>query len=97
MINLRSNLHLALLSYYFNNPKAEHYVRELSRILSFDVAHLSRELNLLSRSELFTSTERGHEKYFCLNRNYPLYDELERLTFFFVDKKSTKKNKIRRV
>lgn len=89
MINLRSELHLTLLGYYFKNPNAEHYVRELSRMLSVDVAHVSRELNLLACAGLFLSAERGQEKHFRLNRKYPLYKELEKLVFYTVDKKST--------
>lgn len=88
-VNFRSKLHQALLHYYFSNPGAEHYLRELSRILSFDATHLSRELNLLTRFGLFVSFTRGHEKYFRLNRRYPLYNELRTITKHIVAKKTT--------
>ena len=96
MINLRSELHLELLGYYFKNPEAEHYVRELSRILSVDVAHLSRELNILATSGIFISSNRGQEKHFRLNGDHPLYNELKSLVAYSVDKKSTEGKNSRR-
>lgn len=88
-VNFRSKLHQELLNYYFSNPNAEHYVRELSRILSFDATHLSRELGLLTGAGLFVSFKRGHEKYFRLNPNHLLYDEFRRITKYVVAKKAT--------
>jgi DNA-binding transcriptional ArsR family regulator len=86
-INFRSKLHQALLGYYFLNPGAGHYVRELSRELSFSVSLLSRELNALTRSGVLLSSKIGREKYFRLNRRHPLYDEFQKITKFIVRKK----------
>ena len=92
-VNFRSKLHQDLLNYYFSNPGAEHYVRELSRILSFDATHLSRELGLLTDAGLFISFKRGHEKYFRLNRNHSLYNEFRNITKYVVAKKATSKKR----
>jgi len=92
-VNFRSKLHQALLNYYFSNPGAEHYIRELSRILSFDATYLSRELNLLTSFGLFASFKRGHEKYFRLNRNHPLCNEFRNITKYVVAKKATTRRK----
>lgn len=92
-VNFRSKLHLALLSYYFAHPHAKHYVRDLSRILSFNATFLSRELNTLTRSGIFLTSTRGREKYFRLNQKYPLSKELEKITAHFVAKKATNRNK----
>lgn len=75
-INFRSKLHQKLLRYYFDNPDAEYYVRELSRTLSFDVSIISRELKEFVRYGIFISWERGHEKYFRLNKKYQFYNEI---------------------
>jgi hypothetical protein len=88
-VNFRSKLHQALLAHYFSSPGAEYYLRELSRILSFDAAHLSRELNALSRSGIFLVSRRGREKYFRLNQSHPLYNEFQRITKYIVAKKAT--------
>ena len=76
MINFRSKLHRDLLGYYFKNPHAEHYLRELSRMLSFDVAHLSQELGKFVRDGLFVARTSGREKFFRLNQAHPLASEL---------------------
>jgi hypothetical protein len=93
-INFRSKLHQALLDYYFSNPEAEYYVRELSKILSFDATYLSRELNLLTSFGIFTSFKRGHEKYFRLNQNHQLYNEFRKITKYLVAKKATNRRRV---
>ncbi|MDP3948860.1 MAG: helix-turn-helix domain-containing protein [bacterium] len=75
-INFRSKIDQKLLGYYFANPGAEHYLRELSRIISFNVSFLSRELKILTKNGIFISTKRGREKYFRLNQKHPLYNEI---------------------
>ena len=90
MINFRSELHRELLGYYFANPKAEHYVRELAKLLSVDGANLSRELNLLAGAKIFTFSRRGREKYFSINPGHPLYEELKKVTAYIVSEKQAK-------
>lgn len=94
-INFRSKLHQALLEHYFLNPRAEYYVRDLSRILSFDVAFLSRELATLTRAGIFVSFIRNRQKYFRLNHGYPLYNEIKNITMHVVAKKATKRGDAR--
>jgi predicted nucleotidyltransferase len=76
MIRLRSQPRRRLLAYYFTNPEASHYVRELARLLEVDASNLGRELAQLQKEGLFVAETRGREKYFRLNRNYPLYAEV---------------------
>lgn len=79
-INFRSKIDQKLLGYYFANPRAEHYSRELSRILSFNAASLSRELKSLTHYGIFISFKHGREKYFRLNQKHPLYNEIKAIT-----------------
>ena len=76
-INFRSKLHLKLLGYYFSNPNAEYYVRELARTLSFNGTYISRELRIFTRHGIFISSERNRQKYYRLNQKYPLYNEIK--------------------
>jgi len=85
MINLKSQLHRSLLGYYFANPNAEHYVRELSRLLSGDVANLSRELNQLTRSGIFIASLRGRQKFFRLNHAHPLFRKFRKLVLEMIN------------
>jgi len=76
MLDLRSKARQRLLAYYFTNPAARHHLRDLADQLSIDPSNLSRELRRLEREGLFRSELSGRQKYFQLNRQYPLYREI---------------------
>lgn len=74
MLNLHSKARL--LSYYFTNPTARLHVRDLAMRLGVDASNLSKELRRLEREGLFLSEVSGRQKYFRLNRKYPLLAEV---------------------
>lgn len=76
MIDLGSRLRRDLLGYYFTNPQASHYLRELARRLDADPANLARQLARLEDAGLFVSERRGRQKYYRLNRHYALFEEV---------------------
>jgi predicted nucleotidyltransferase len=76
MLDLRSKARQRLLAYYFTNPTARHHLRDLAERLSIDPSNLSRELRRLEGEGLFRSEVSGRQKYFQLNREYPLFDEV---------------------
>lgn len=73
----KSELRRKLLAYFFTNPESNLYLREIATILKEDPGNLSKELLRLSKEGIFIATVRGNQKYFSLNKNYPLYQELE--------------------
>jgi len=79
MLNLRSQARRRLLTYYFTNPTAHHHLRDLAERLSTDPSNLSKELRRWEREGLFRSEVSGRQKYFQLNRGYPLFDEVRRI------------------
>ena len=76
MLDLRSKARRRLLAYYFTNPAARHHLRDLAHRLSIDPSNLSRELRRLERDGLFQAEVSGRQKYFHLNREYPLFSEV---------------------
>ena len=78
MFDLRSKARQRLLAYYFTNPTARHHLRDLAERLSIDPSNLSKELGRLEREGLFRSEVIGRQKYFQLNRQYPLFDEVRK-------------------
>ena len=76
MLDLRSDARRRLLAYYFTNPAARHHLRDLAERLSADPSNLSKELRRLEREGLFRSEISGRQKYFQLNNQYPLFDEV---------------------
>ncbi|MBI4368123.1 MAG: hypothetical protein HY588_01875 [Candidatus Omnitrophica bacterium] len=65
-----------LLFYFFGHPRSELYLREIAVLLALDPANLSRELQDLEGEGIFRSRTSGNRKYFSLNRDYSLYDEM---------------------
>jgi predicted nucleotidyltransferase len=76
MLDLHSKARQRLLTYYFTNPTARHHLRDLAGRLSIDPSNLSKELGRLEREGLFRSEVSGRQKYFQLNREYPLFGEV---------------------
>lgn len=79
MLDLRSSARRRLLGYYFTNPKARLHLRGLALQLSVDPSNLSKELARLEREGLFRSEVTGRQKYFQLNRGYPLFGEVRQI------------------
>jgi predicted nucleotidyltransferase len=79
MLDLRSKGRRRLLAFYFTNPKARYHLRSLAERLSIDPSNLSRELRRLEREGLFRSEMSGRQKYFQLNHEYFLFDEVRRI------------------
>jgi len=77
----KSKLRSHLLVLYFSHPEKEYYLRELERILQKPVAYISRELLRLEKTGLFISQFKGKQKYFSLNKKYPLYEDIKRIIF----------------
>src|ERR1700678_2587104 len=76
MLDLRSKARQQLLAYYFTTPTARHHLRDLAERLGIDPSNLSKELGRLERDGLFRSEVIGRQKYFQLNREYPLFNEV---------------------
>jgi predicted nucleotidyltransferase len=76
MLDLRSKARQRLLGYYFTNPAARLHLRDLAGRLDIDPSNLSKELHRLVREGLFRSEVNGRQKYFQLNRKYPLFEEV---------------------
>jgi predicted nucleotidyltransferase len=79
MLGFRSKARQQLLAYYFTNPTARHHLRDLAERLGIDPSNLSKELGRLEREGLFASEVSGRQKYFQLNREYPLFDEVRKI------------------
>lgn len=76
MFGLRSKARQRLLGYYFANPTARLHLRDLAERLNVDPSNLSKQLVRLEREGLFRSEVNGRQKYFQLNREYPLFAEV---------------------
>lgn len=79
MIQLRSQITIKLLNYYFTNPRARNYINELARILGVDVGNLSRKLKELEGEGIIISEFSGNQRYYFLNKKYPFLQEFKKM------------------
>jgi len=79
MFNFKSQITQKLLSYYFTNPTKRHYINELARILGLDLGNLSRKLKQLELEGILASEFLGKQKYYFLNKKYPLLRETKKM------------------
>ena len=79
MLNLKSELTIKLFGYYFINPEARHYIRELAEILKLDPGNLSKKMTELSKEGLFIAHKEGNNLFYALNKQFPLLKEYQNI------------------
>ena len=77
----KSRLRNKILLHFFTNTDDEMYLREMALRLKEDPGNLSKELSKLEQEGVFISQFRGKQKYFFLNKSYPLFNELKSIIF----------------
>lgn len=77
----KSRLRNKILLHFFTNIDDEIYLREMALRLKEDPGNLSKELSRLEKEGIFISQFRGKQKYFFLNKAYPLFNELKSIIF----------------
>ncbi len=82
MLNInKSQLRTKLLRLYFSRPQKEYYIRELERLISKPASNIHQELKRLEKMGLFKSQFKGKQRYYSLNKDYPLYKEIKSIVF----------------
>jgi len=72
-----SRVRIKVILFFITHPHDSLYVRELARELDELAAAIGRELVNLEKAGLLTSHLRGKQKYFALNMQFPIIDELK--------------------
>lgn len=79
MFSLRSKITQRVLSHFMLHEGAELYVNEMARRLEVDAGNLLRKLKGLEAEGILKSRVRGKERYYSLNRVYPLLKEYRKI------------------
>jgi len=79
MISIRSKITKDILNYLFLNPGESLYVNEIARILGADKRNLVKKLKELEATGILSSFTRGNQKFYGLNREYPLLAEYKKI------------------
>jgi len=88
----KSRLRNKILLHFFTNTDDEMYLREMALTLKEDPGNLSKELSKLEKEGIFISQFRGKQKYFFLNKKYPLFNELKSIIFKTIGIKGSLQN-----
>lgn len=79
MLEYRSKITQKVLGYYFLNPERSHYINEFADLLSVDPGNLFRKLKELELEGILISETHGNQRYFSLNKKYPLLHEVKKI------------------
>jgi predicted nucleotidyltransferase len=79
MFKLNSKIEITILGYFFINDSAKKYINELAKILKVNPANLDKKLKELEKEGVLASETSGNQKYFYLNKRYPLLKEVKKI------------------
>lgn len=74
-----SRTRVKLLRLFFTHQDDEYYVREISRNIDEQINSVRRELQNLEEMEMVSSRSRDKKKYYKVNKDHHLFDELKQL------------------
>lgn len=72
-----SKTRVKILTLFTINPQKEMFVREISRNINENINAVRRELSNLEQIGLLKSKKEGNMKYYSVNRDFPIYEELK--------------------
>ncbi|MBF0479029.1 MAG: nucleotidyltransferase domain-containing protein [Candidatus Omnitrophica bacterium] len=75
MISLRSKITQSVLNYFMLQQGAEIYVSDFARITQLESGNLTRKLADLEKDGILKSRWQGNQRYYSLNKNFPLLKE----------------------
>ena len=79
MISLKSKISQAVLGHFFLHDDHKLYAGEMVKMLNVDKRNLAKKLHEIVNEGLLTSERQGHEVYYRLNKEYPLFNEYKKI------------------
>jgi len=74
-----SRTRVKLITLFTTTPEKDFYLRELERETNENVNSIRRELNNLEKMGLLKKKQRGNQKFYSINRNSPIFEDLKRI------------------
>ena len=78
---VRSKTTRKILGLLFSNPEGRFYMRQLERMTGEPVSAVRRDLKRLESAGILLSREEAKVKYFWVNKENPIYEEVKRIVF----------------
>lgn len=80
MIKFTKNQTL-ILELFFKDPKKDYYFRQIGVLLNKEPGVFQKDIEKLVKSGLVLSEYKANSRFFKLNKDYPLYEELKSIYF----------------
>ena len=74
-----SNTRIKILTLFLLNPDEEYFIRELTRKLDEQINSVRRELDNLKKVGLLKSRTKNRKKYYLVNKNFVLFQDLRNI------------------
>jgi predicted nucleotidyltransferase len=76
---ISSKTRVKLLTLFLLSPEREYYVREIVRMMEENINAVRRELANLESFGLISGVKKGNQQYYAVNRDFFLYEDLQRI------------------
>ena len=70
-----------ILEIFFNHSEDSYYLRQISRFLNKEPGVFQRDINNLVKDGILESYYQGNNRFFKINKNYPLYKDFKNIFF----------------
>lgn len=77
MLNFLKNGGGEILNLFFKDQEKEYYFREIAKKLNKEPSYCQKYLDNLVKDEILLDERRGNMRFFRLNKEHPLYDEIK--------------------
>lgn len=77
MLNFLKNGGGEILKLFFKDVEKEYYFREISKILNKEPSYYQKYLDRLVEDKILLDNRRGNMRFFRLNKEHPLYEEIK--------------------
>lgn len=77
MLNFLKNGGGEILKLFFKDVEKEYYFREISKILNKEPSYYQKYLDRLVVDKILLDNRRGNMRFFRLNKEHPLYEEIK--------------------
>lgn len=74
-----SEVRVKLLAFFFAHPTEEYHINGLAKLLEISPSSLQGALYALEESGILESRKEANLRYFKVNENSPIYDELKKI------------------
>jgi len=79
MLDILKNSKGEILKLFFQNPDKEYYLREIAKILGREPGFFQKVINDLVKEGILKDERRADLRYFKLNKDYPIYEEIKKI------------------